>query len=148
MTMSRNSIWQEMIQLSPLCSGSLHEQYLPCGKPSCRCHDSKSPKLPSTTLELFPGHCRSCAKLAWASELRPMVVPPDTITPVGLESASTRAWNSMWPRFSRCCSATRSLRFNQRCLRLKKCPAAGWQPTGRNGTLPRLAAWGPLASTG
>jgi len=45
MTMSRNNIWQEMIQLSPLCSGSLHEQYLPCGKPSCRCHDSKSPKL-------------------------------------------------------------------------------------------------------
>ena len=45
MAMSRNSIWQEMIQLSPLCSGSLHEQYLPCGKPGCRCHDSKSPQL-------------------------------------------------------------------------------------------------------
>lgn len=45
MTMSRNSIWQEIIQLSPLCSGSLHEQYLPCGKPGCRCHSSKSPKL-------------------------------------------------------------------------------------------------------
>lgn len=45
MTMSRNTIWQEMIQLSPLCSGSLHEQYLPCGKRNCRCHDSKSPKL-------------------------------------------------------------------------------------------------------
>jgi hypothetical protein len=43
--MSRNSIWQEMIQLSPLCSGSLHEQYLPCGKPACRCHNSESPKL-------------------------------------------------------------------------------------------------------
>jgi hypothetical protein len=39
MTTSRNSIWQEMIQLSPLCSGSLHEQYLPCGKAACRCHD-------------------------------------------------------------------------------------------------------------
>ena len=45
MTMSRSSIWQVMIQLSPLCSGSLHEQYLRCGKPSCRCHDSKSPQL-------------------------------------------------------------------------------------------------------
>jgi hypothetical protein len=45
MMMSRNSIWQEMIQLSPLCSGSLHEQYLTCGKPACRCHDSKAPRL-------------------------------------------------------------------------------------------------------
>lgn len=45
MTIARNSIWQEMIQLSPLCSGSLHEQYLTCGKPACRCHDSKSPQL-------------------------------------------------------------------------------------------------------
>ncbi len=45
MTTSHNSIWQEMIQLSPLCSGSLHEQYLQCGKPTCRCHDSKSPKI-------------------------------------------------------------------------------------------------------
>ncbi len=45
MTTSRNSIWQEMIQLSPLCSGSLHEQYLSCGKPACRCHDKKSPQL-------------------------------------------------------------------------------------------------------
>jgi hypothetical protein len=45
MTMSRSSIWQEMIQLSPLCSGSLHEQFLPCGKPTCRCHDRKSPRL-------------------------------------------------------------------------------------------------------
>jgi hypothetical protein len=45
MTMSRNNIWQEMIQLSPLCSGSLHEQYLPCGKPGCRCHDRKSAQL-------------------------------------------------------------------------------------------------------
>jgi hypothetical protein len=45
MTLSRNNIWQEMIQLSPLCSGSLHEQFLPCGKATCRCHDRKSPKL-------------------------------------------------------------------------------------------------------
>ncbi len=45
MTMSRSSIWQEMIQLSPICSGSLHKQYLPCGKPTCSCHDSKTPQL-------------------------------------------------------------------------------------------------------
>ena len=42
---SRSSLWQEMIELSPLCSGSLHEQYLPCGKANCRCHDRKSPQL-------------------------------------------------------------------------------------------------------
>jgi len=45
MTMTRNNVWQEMIQLSPLCSGSLHEQYLTCGKPTCRCHDRESPQL-------------------------------------------------------------------------------------------------------
>jgi hypothetical protein len=45
MTSSRAGLWQEMIELSPLCSGSLHEQYLPCGKANCRCHDQKSPKL-------------------------------------------------------------------------------------------------------
>ena len=45
MKASRSTLWQEMIELSPLCSGSLHEQYLACGKPTCRCHDSKSPKL-------------------------------------------------------------------------------------------------------
>jgi hypothetical protein len=42
---SRSFLWQEIIELSPLCSGSLHEQYLPCGKASCRCHDRKSPQL-------------------------------------------------------------------------------------------------------
>ncbi len=42
---SRTTLWQEMIGLSPLCSGSLHEQYLRCGKSSCRCHDSKAPKI-------------------------------------------------------------------------------------------------------
>jgi hypothetical protein len=31
MAMSGNNIWQEMIQLSPLCSGSLHEQFLRMG---------------------------------------------------------------------------------------------------------------------
>jgi hypothetical protein len=27
------------MKLSPLCSGSLHEQYLTYGKPACRCDD-------------------------------------------------------------------------------------------------------------
>lgn len=45
MTSSRALLWQQMVQLSPLCSGSLHEQYLPCGKPACRCHDLKNPQL-------------------------------------------------------------------------------------------------------
>jgi hypothetical protein len=34
-----------LIELSPLCSGSLHEQCLPCGKPECRCHDKTDPQL-------------------------------------------------------------------------------------------------------
>jgi hypothetical protein len=42
---SRAAVWQEMMELSPLCSGSLHEQYLTCGKPACGCHDSKAPRL-------------------------------------------------------------------------------------------------------
>jgi|ERR1700674_1814271 hypothetical protein len=41
MTGLRASVFQEMAQLSPVCSGSLHEQYLTCGKPECRCHDRK-----------------------------------------------------------------------------------------------------------
>ncbi len=45
MNASRASLWQEMMQLSPICSGSLHEQYLHCGKTNCRCHDKKSPQL-------------------------------------------------------------------------------------------------------
>lgn len=45
MKTSRATLWQEMIDLSPLCSGSLHKQYLRCGKSSCRCHDNKSPKV-------------------------------------------------------------------------------------------------------
>jgi hypothetical protein len=44
MTSRRAQLWQQMMELSPLCSGSLHEQYLPCGKPSCRCHDPKQPE--------------------------------------------------------------------------------------------------------
>ena len=45
MTPSRARIWQELIELSPLCSGSLHEQYLRCGKDRCRCHDSQHAQL-------------------------------------------------------------------------------------------------------
>jgi len=45
MTPSRAHLWQRMIELSPLCSGSLHEQYLRCGKPACRCHASTHPQL-------------------------------------------------------------------------------------------------------
>ena len=45
MTSSRARLVQQMIELSPLCSGSLHEQYLRCGKPKCRCHDAKEPQL-------------------------------------------------------------------------------------------------------
>jgi len=41
MTPSRARLWQKMIELSPLCSGSLHEQYLRCGKAACRCHASE-----------------------------------------------------------------------------------------------------------
>ena len=44
MRTSRARIWQQLMGLSPLCSGSLHEQYLTCGKSSCRCHDGKQPK--------------------------------------------------------------------------------------------------------
>jgi hypothetical protein len=32
------------MELSPLCSGSVHEQYLTCGKPECRCHDRQDPQ--------------------------------------------------------------------------------------------------------
>lgn len=45
MKSARTILWKEMMELSPLCSGSLHEQYLPCGKSNCRCHDPKSPRL-------------------------------------------------------------------------------------------------------
>jgi len=44
MTGLRASVLQQMAQLSPLCSGSLHEQYLTCGKPECSCHDGKQPR--------------------------------------------------------------------------------------------------------
>ncbi len=44
METSRAQLWQELMKLSPVCSGSLHEQYLPCGKANCRCHDPKRPQ--------------------------------------------------------------------------------------------------------
>ena len=44
MTASRASRWQQLMELSPLCSGSVHEQYLTCGKSECRCHDRKNPQ--------------------------------------------------------------------------------------------------------
>lgn len=40
----RARIFEELVQLTPLCSGSLHQQYLACGKQNCRCHDEKSPQ--------------------------------------------------------------------------------------------------------
>ena len=44
MATSRARVWRQLMQLSPVCSGSLHEQYLTCGKASCRCHDRKQPQ--------------------------------------------------------------------------------------------------------
>ena len=44
MTASQATIWEELMRLAPLCSGSLHEQYLTCGKSKCRCHDKTDPQ--------------------------------------------------------------------------------------------------------
>ena len=44
MTVSRANRWRQLMELSPLCSGSLHEQYLTCGKRECRCHDRQDPQ--------------------------------------------------------------------------------------------------------
>jgi hypothetical protein len=44
MDSDRAKIFEELIQLSPLCSGSLHQQYLKCGKANCRCHDKRAPQ--------------------------------------------------------------------------------------------------------
>src|SRR5258706_16135912 len=44
MTFSRARTWQQLMKLSPLCSGSLHEQYLPCGKAKCCCHEKDEPE--------------------------------------------------------------------------------------------------------
>jgi hypothetical protein len=45
METKRSNILEEIIQMRPLCSGTLHMQYIPCGKKNCRCHDSENPKL-------------------------------------------------------------------------------------------------------
>ena len=45
MEMERSSIFEEMITLTPICSGKLYEQYFPCGKKGCRCQDADDPKL-------------------------------------------------------------------------------------------------------
>jgi len=45
MVMKRNNIIEELIKLGPLCSGTFYEQYIPCGKKNCRCHDEEDPKL-------------------------------------------------------------------------------------------------------
>lgn len=42
---SKALLWQKLMALSPLCTGSLHEQYLRCGKANCRCHDPQNPQL-------------------------------------------------------------------------------------------------------
>ncbi len=41
---SKALLWQKIMALDPICTGSLHEQYLPCGKPNCRCKDSQNPQ--------------------------------------------------------------------------------------------------------
>ncbi len=45
MPKSRTRLWEQLTRLTPLCSGSLHEQYLTCGKAACRCHAEKEPQL-------------------------------------------------------------------------------------------------------
>jgi len=45
MERDRSSIFEEMVKLSPICSGKLYEQYFPCGKEGCRCQDAEAPKL-------------------------------------------------------------------------------------------------------
>jgi len=45
METKRSNIFKEMIQLAPLCSGTLHERYISCGKKNCRCSDNENPKL-------------------------------------------------------------------------------------------------------
>lgn len=45
MEMKRSSIIEEMIKLTPLCSGKLYEQFIPCGKKNCGCHDKENPRL-------------------------------------------------------------------------------------------------------
>lgn len=57
---SKALLWQKMMVLSPLCSGSIHEQYVPCGKTHRRCKDSQHPNTGRQTtigwhgLDLYP----------------------------------------------------------------------------------------------
>jgi len=44
MEMNRVNILEKLIELTPLCSGKLYEQYIPCGKKNCRCHDKENPR--------------------------------------------------------------------------------------------------------
>jgi len=41
----RSNIFEEMLQLRPLCSGKLYKRYVSCGKENCRCRDKENPKL-------------------------------------------------------------------------------------------------------
>jgi hypothetical protein len=41
----RSNILEEIIKLTPICSGTLYEQRIPCGKKNCRCHDKDNPIL-------------------------------------------------------------------------------------------------------
>ena len=45
MEMKHSAIFEEMIKLTPLCSGTLREQYFSCGKKNCRCQDNETSKL-------------------------------------------------------------------------------------------------------
>ena len=45
METKRSVILEELIKLTPLCSGNLYERYTPCGKKNCRCQDKENPKL-------------------------------------------------------------------------------------------------------
>ena len=44
MDIERVSLLEELFKLTPLCSGKLYEQYIPCGKKNCRCHDQDNPR--------------------------------------------------------------------------------------------------------
>jgi hypothetical protein len=45
MEAKRSIMLEEMIRLSPLCSGKLYERYISCGKKNCRCQDKENPRL-------------------------------------------------------------------------------------------------------
>jgi len=38
----RSMIIGELIKLGPLCSGTLYERYISCGKQNCQCHNSEN----------------------------------------------------------------------------------------------------------